>query len=284
MARRTFRDARCLVTGASMGLGRALAEHLVRAGARVILAARSTERLREVARDLVAAGARPEAVVPITADVTSAEDRLRLFDAAAERFGALDLVVNNAGVGAYGRFESHDEAVLRRVFELNVFAVAEIARGALPLLRKGRRPALVNIGSIVARRGLPGRPEYSASKFAVAGFTEAIRAEWTRDGIDVLLINPSFTATEFERHLVVDTSLYPTTGRRVMTPDQVAAATLRAVRRGRHEVTFSAAGRLLLLVNRLAPWFVDWALGRWTRRLYAGAPRPVETDPHLSQG
>jgi short-subunit dehydrogenase len=281
MARRTLGDARCLVTGASMGLGRALAEHLVRAGARVILAARSTEKLRETARTLVAAGARPEAVLPIAADVTRAEDRRRLFEAAAERFGALDVVINNAGVGAYGRFESHDEAVMRRVFELNVFALAEVSRGALPLLRKGHRPALVNIGSIVARRALPGRPEYSASKFAVAGFTEALRAEWAPDGIDVLLINPGFTATEFERHLVADTAVYPTTGWRVMTPDAVAAATLRALRRGRREVTFSARGRWLLLVNRLAPGFVDWGLRRWTRYLYARAPTPPQAgiDP-----
>ena len=149
-----------------------------------------------------------------------------------------------------------------------------------------------NIGSIVARRGLPGRSEYSASKFAVAGFTEAIRAEWARDGIDVLLLNPGFTATEFERNLVVDTAVYKTDHRRTMTADRVARATLRALARGRNEVTLSAPGRLLLLVNRLAPRFVDWGLGRWTRRLYAAtrtrwrgpssAPsRPVTRNPRI---
>jgi uncharacterized protein len=277
--RRSYQDARCLVTGASMGLGKALSEHLVRSGARAILAARSADRLDQIARDLLAQGARPDAVVPVPADITRDDDRRRLFAVASERFGALDLVVNNAGVGAYGRFESHDEAVMRRVFEINVFALAEVTRLALPLLRLGELPALVNVGSIVARRGLPGRPEYSASKFAVAGFTEAIRAEWARDGIHVLLINPGFTVTEFENHLVVDTAVYRTNARRFMTADQVASATLRALLRGRHEVTLSPGGRMLLLVNRLLPRFVDWGLGRWTRRLYsdADALRRVES-------
>lgn len=270
MPRRNYRDARCLVTGASMGLGRALAEELVRRGARVILAARSVDRLREVADGLIAAGAPPENVLPFPADVTLAEDRADLFRFASDEFsGALDLLVNNAGIGAYGRFESHDESVVRRLFEINVFALIEMCRGALPMLRRGRAPAVCNIGSIVARRGLPGRSEYSASKFAVAGFTEAIRAEWARDGIDVLLVNPGFTATEFDRNLAADTAIWKTDGRRTMTPEYVANATLRALARGRHEITLSAPGRILLLFNRFTPRFLDRGLNRWTKHLYA---------------
>ena len=128
-----------------------------------------------------------------------------------------------------------------------------MCRGVLPLLRKGRTPALCNIGSIVARRGLPGRSEYAASKFAVAGFTEAIRAEWWRDGIDVLLMNPGFTATEFEKNLVIHTAVYKTEHRRTMTAEFVAEATLRALERGKKEVTLSGPGRFLLLVNRVRP-------------------------------
>lgn len=272
MSRRQIEGSRCLVTGASMGLGRALAETLVRRGARVVMAARSADLLREVADGLIAEGARPECVLPFPSDITVAEDRADLFTYAAEHFGeAFDLVVNNAGIGAYGRFESHDEDITRKVFEINVFALMEMCRGSLPMLRKGHDPALCNIGSIVARRGLPGRSEYSASKFAVAGFTEAIRAEWARDGIDVLLVNPGFTQTEFEKNLAVDTAVYKTDHRRTMTPAAVAEATLRAIIRRKKEVTFSRPGRFLLFTNRLAPRFVDWGLGRWTKRLYRDA-------------
>jgi short-subunit dehydrogenase len=283
MPRRNFLDARCLVTGASSGLGRAIAVELLRQGANVLATGRSLERLEELRREAAALGRSPGAVHPVAADLTRDEPRARLFDEADRRFGgALDLVVNAAGVGAYGRFESHDQSVLRRVFEINLFALAEVCRGALPRLRRGTDPSLVNIGSIVARRGLPGRPEYSASKFAVAGLTESLRAEWTIDRIHVLLVNPAFTATAFENNLVIDTALYKVQHRRTMSAEAVARATLRAVRRGRHEVTLTPYGRLLLLTNRWLPRFVDWGLGRWTRRLYAdelGLKRVESTPP-----
>lgn len=272
MSRRKFADARCLVTGASMGLGRAIAEALVKRGARVVLAARSAEKLREVADSLIAQGADPASVLPFPSDITLPEDREDLLRFVSDEFGGgLELMVNNAGIGAYGRFESHDGSIARRVFEINVFALMEMSRGVLPMLREGRKPALCNIGSIVARRGLPGRSEYSASKFAVAGFTEAIRAEWRRDEIDVLLLNPGFTSTEFEKNLAIDTAVYKTNHRRTMTPEAVAEKTIKALERGKKEVTISGPGRFLLLTNRLAPRFTDWALGRWTRKLYADA-------------
>jgi short-subunit dehydrogenase len=271
---RTWARARCLVTGASSGLGRALAEHLVAAGARVILTSRSRERLDATARTLIAAGADPGAVPTMAADLTRPADRRRILAFAERRFGALDLVVNSAGVGAAGHLDTHDPTVLRTVFEINVFALIEMTRAALPLLRLGDRPTLVNLGSIAARRGIPGRPEYSASKFAVAGFTESIRAEWARFGIKVLLVNPGFTRTEFEQHLIVDTARYSVTHWRTMTADQVARATLRALDRGQNELILSTPGRLLLLVNRIAPRFVDWGFRRWTLHIFPDAPVP----------
>ena len=270
--RRDYSGARCLVTGASSGLGRALAEHLARQGARVVLTGRSEPRLNEVVAGLVAGGVSPEALHPVAADLTDPEARDRVIAAAADRLGALDLAINAAGVGAYGHFETHDAAILRQVFEINVFALAEMTRAALPLLRLGEHPALVNLGSIVARRGLPGRPEYSASKFAVAGLTEAIRAEWAKYGINVLLVNPGFTATAFDANLLIDNAVYKTSHARTMTPDQVADATLRALRRGRNEVTLTLPGRVLLAFNRFTPRFLDWGLNRWTLRLYPDAP------------
>lgn len=270
--RRSFSGARCLVTGASSGLGKALAEALVHAGAHVIMTGRSAERLETIARSLTveAESANAPAPIVVAADLTVSSERLRLVERANQEFGgALDVLINCAGVGAYGRFESHDESVTRQVFEINTFAPMAMCWLALPMLRRGTKPAVVNIGSIVARRGLPGRSEYSASKHAIAGFTEAIRAEWSRDGIDVLLVNPGFTATEFDRNLVADTAVYNTSHRRTMTAEQVARATLRALSKRKHEVTLSPPGKMLILTNRLLPRFVDWGLGRWTKRLYS---------------
>lgn len=296
MPRRSLADARCLVTGASSGLGRALAETLARAGARVVATGRSGDRLGELARRLESEGLPAGQVLPVAADLTRDDERARLIEAVTKHFdGALDLAVQGAGVGAYGRFLSHDPSVLRRIFEINFFAVAETARSLYPLLRRSDDPAMVVLGSIVARRGLPGRSEYSASKHAVAGFIEAIRAEWRRDRIHVLLVNPGFTRTEFESNLLVDTAVYPVSNRRTMSPDDVARRTLRALARRKNEVTFSTGGRALLLVNRLLPRFVDWGLGRWTRKLYSDklalervesagrSPEPAAVPPEPSE-
>ena len=254
-----------------------------------MLTGRSVGGLDAVADAIRTVEAEPRNLMTVAADLTAPDDLRRVLETADDRFdGALDLVVNAAGVGAYGRFESHDPTVLRRVFEINLFALAEICRGTLPMLRRGERPAVINLGSIVARRGLPGRPEYSASKFAVAGLTESLRAEWAIDGIHLLLLNPGFTRTAFERNLVADTAVYSTEGHRSMSPDAVAEAGLRALRRGRNELTLTPRGRTLLAFNRLLPRFVDWGLSRWTRKLYSSPPpsdsgRPPDADSPPSE-
>jgi short-subunit dehydrogenase len=247
-----------------------------------VLTGRSAERLRVIAESLIGEGAEPSRIITVAADLTIEEDRQRLFGEVALHFEALDLVVNNAGVGAAGQFETHDTEVLRRVFAINVFALVEICRAALPLLARGRRPALVNMGSIVARRGLPGRTEYSASKFAVSGFTEALRVEWRRFGIHVLQVNPGFTATPFDRNLVVDTARYSVAHHRLMPAEVVADATLRAGARRRREITLTWQGKLLILVSTLAPRFVDWGFGLWLLRYYSAAPLPQRDHPKCS--
>jgi short-subunit dehydrogenase len=273
MARqRTWDRTRSLVTGASSGLGKALAERLVRAGARVILTGRSGERLAAVAQGLIRAGADPARVITFPADLTIESDRQGLFDLARQRFGALDLVINNAGVGATGQFDTHDASVLRNVLEINFFAVAEVCRLALPLLADGNDPVMVAMGSVNARRGLPGRSEYSASKFAVTGFIESIRIEWRRFGIHVLQVNPGFTDTPFDDNALVNTARVSVSHRRTMSPDDVALATLRAIEKRKSEITLSRDGRLLVLANRIAPRFVDWGLTRWLLKLFPDAP------------
>lgn len=267
--RREFRGARCLVTGASSGLGEAIALKLAEVGAQLIITGRNTERLARVVERAIHKGAASDAVLSVPADLTQEGDLEQLFLQVAARFDALDLVVNAAGVGAYGRFESHDGQVLKTLIEINLFGLASICRRSLPYLRRGEQPTLVNIGSVVARRGLPGRSEYSASKFAVAGLTESLRAEWTIDKIHVLLVNPGFTTTAFEQNLVANTAIYQTPHLRSMTAEQVADHVLRAVIRRKKEVTLTWLGRLLLAFNRLSPRFVDWGLGRWAQRLYS---------------
>jgi short-subunit dehydrogenase len=178
-------------------------------------------------------------------------------DAAVRHFGGLDVLVNNAGIGATGHFVEVDPQRLRRIMDVNFFGVVETTRVCLPLLRQGNRPAVVNIGSIAGKRGIPARSEYSASKFAVQGFSEALRGELAKDGIDVLLVSPGLTQTNFSRNMIEQKALLQLDHMRGMSAEQVAEATLRAVARGRNETCLTLQGRLIVLVNRFLPRLAD---------------------------
>lgn len=266
MARRNLAGLRILVTGASQGIGRALVMEAARRGCRVLAAARSQPLLAELSEEVRRAGGTIE---PVVADVTRPEDRQAMADAAVRHFGGLDVLINNAGIGATGHFMDSDPEVLRRIFETNFFGLVETTRVCLPLLKQGVTPAIVNISSVVGRRALPARSLYSASKFAVGGFSEAIRAELAKDGIDVIVIHPGLTRTNFSRNMLEQKAKIPLDHLRGMTSEQVAVATLRALEKGKTEITLTWQGQLLLLVNRFFPWFIDWKARQTVRRLFA---------------
>jgi short-subunit dehydrogenase len=256
-----------LITGASSGIGRALAEQAVAFGARVALAARSRDRLEELARSL---SVRPGAdVLAIPADVTSEADRERILHAAAERFDGLDVLINNAGIASFGHFATSTESILRQVMETNFFAPAELTRSAIPILVRGRQPAVVNVASMCGRRGMPAWPEYSASKFALCGLTEALRAELARFDIDVLLIVPGLTASELPTHLLRNDGRMKIEYARGQSPEKVAATILRSLRSNRTETVVGREARWILGVNRWLPRLVDWLVARRVRKLYA---------------
>ncbi len=263
--RRSMFGARMMITGASQGIGRALAEAAARAGARVLAIARQEALLEELAQQVRAAGGSLETV---QADVTSPDDRRKMVEAAQRHFGGLDILVNNAGVGATGHFADGNPEHLRRIFEVNFFGLTETTRAFLPLLKQGQRPAIVNISSIAAKRGIPARADYSASKFAVQGFSEALRAELAKDGIDVLVVCPGLTQTNFSKNMLQQKALVQLDHMRGMTSEEVAQQTLRAIVRGKNEVILTLQGKLIALVNRFAPWFADLIVKRKIRGLF----------------
>jgi short-subunit dehydrogenase len=190
--------------------------------------------------------------------------RANLIQAAAEQLGGLDVLVNNAGIGAIGPFASATPERLRRVMEVNFFAPVELMRLALPLLREGRQPMIVNVASVLAHRAVPGKSEYCASKFALHGFSDAIRSELTRAGIDVLVVNPSTTESEFFNNLGQEQpSARPF--RRAMPAAAVARHTVRALQQGRHEIVLSLGGKAVVWLDRMFPTLADNLIGRFVR-------------------
>jgi len=178
------------------------------------------------------------------------------------------VLINNAGIGATGHFADVSPERLRTIMEVNFFGLTETTRVCLPLLRRGVTPAVVNISSVAAKRGLPARSEYSASKFAVQGFSEALRAELDKDGIDVLVVCPGLTQTNFSQNMIEQKALVQLDHLRGMTSEQVAEATLRSLERGRHDVTLTLQGRLLVLVSRFLPRLADFIAARKVRSLF----------------
>jgi short-subunit dehydrogenase len=273
--RRSIDGLRIVITGASQGIGKALAEAGAQRGARVLAAARSEELLDDLAAKVRAGGGMIETVC---ADITKREDREAMAGAALRHYGGVDVLVNNAGIGATGHFAEASAERLRKIMEVNFFALAETTRQFLPLLRLGTTPAILNISSIAGKRGIPARSDYSASKFAVQGFSEALRAELAKDGIDVLVVCPGLTQTNFSHNMLEQKAALQLDHLRGMTAEAVAECCLRSLQHGRNEVSLSLGGRLIVLVNRLFPRLADRIAKRKVYNLFheeiaAGGPR-----------
>jgi short-subunit dehydrogenase len=260
MTRRTIAGLRTIVTGASSGIGRAVVLELLRSGARVVALARREARLRELEREAADAAGR---LRWIAGDVTRADDRAAALALAKGTFGGLDALVNNAGVGALGRFEDASEARLRHVLEVNFFAPALFAREALPLLKAGTTPIVVNVGSVLGHRAVPEKSEYCASKFALHGWSDALRVELAAVGIDVLLVSPSTTTSEFFEAAAGEAS-QPQGRFGSMPAESVARKLVAAMRAGRREIILSAGGKALVWLDRLCPPLADWVVRRGT--------------------
>ena len=260
-SRITLNGARIIVTGASSGIGWALAEQLAREKSRLVLAARNQDRLEELARTIRAQGSEAHVV---STDVTDPGQRARLVEAATARLGGIDILINNAGVGAMGFFSEAHEDRLRRIFEVNFFAITELTRLALPHLREGHNPMVVNVSSILGRRAIPGCTEYCASKFALAGWSEGLRAELVHQGIHVLLVCPGRILTNFQENLLEDKVRFGWQNHRAMTAERCAQLIVRAIRRRKNELTTTAEGKMLVWLNRLSPRLLDYLLARFS--------------------
>ena len=185
----TFIDLRVVVTGGASGIGAAVTAQLLARGARVAVL--------DLTVDAVAKGA-----VGLRCDVADRSSVQQAVDTAAETLGGIDVVVNNAGVGALGTVADNDDAEWSRVLDVNVTGIARVSAAALPHLRRSRTPAIVNTSSIAATHGLPQRALYSASKGAVAGLTRAMAADHLREGIRVNCVSPGTADTPWVGRLL----------------------------------------------------------------------------------
>lgn len=246
-----------VITGASSGIGEAMAKVYSQMGARVVLGARSEEKLQQLAAEIESAGGR---AAYCAADVTKAEDCKRLIDTAVEAFGGIDVLICNAGISMRAIFDDVDLDVLHRLMDVNFWGTVYCAKYALPYLQASRG-SLVGISSVAGIHGLPGRTGYSASKFAMTGLLETIRVENLKKGLHVMVACPGFTASNVRfSALTADGSQQGATPReegKMMTPEQVAHIVAKGIARRKRLCLMEIEGRATHFVKKFAPALVD---------------------------
>lgn len=257
MPRETPAARHVLITGGGSGIGRALAQEAARRGFKVALCGRRPEALAETAASLPAA----EPLV-IPCDLTSPTDRQKLVAQLGAAWRGLDVLINNAGVVEGGDVSALDDAALEATFRTNVVAPMALTRDLLPLLEAARPSRVVNVGSVFGDIAYPGFAAYSASKFALRGFSSALRREWAGRGIGVTYVAPRATRTAAASAF---DDLIATTGMALDAPEAVAGHIWRAIAAGRDSAYPTGPERLFVLVQRLAPKLIDRALARTTR-------------------
>jgi short-subunit dehydrogenase len=247
-----------LITGASQGIGAACAVEFARAGAKVSLTARSEAGLQEAASK---AGAKTGGgdVLITPGDLTSEEHRRRVVDRTLEKFGALDILINNAGMGLYLPAWNAPLEEVRHMMELNFFALLGMIQLVAPHMRARQSGMIVNVGSIGGKMTLPWLTVYSASKYAVGSLTEGLRMELRRDGIRTMIVCPGYVKTGFQRNVragqpperVVQGKKF------AITPEQCAADIRRGVERDARTVMTPRIGWMLVAAQRLFPSIVE---------------------------
>jgi short-subunit dehydrogenase len=253
---------RVLVTGGGSGIGRALVVEGARRGMRVALCGRRPAALAETAAALPS-GADP---LLITADLSNAADRARVVSTLAESWGRLDVLINNAGVVAGGSAHSLTDAALEEIILTNVLAPIALTRDLAPLLAAARLSRVVNIGSMFGDIAYPGFAAYSASKFALRGFSSALRREWKPLGIGVTYAAPRATRTAAAAAF---RDLIEQTGMRLDDAAGVATAVWQAVEAGHDHVYPPGLERLFVFIQNLAPKLIDRSFAR--KAVNAGA-------------
>ena len=263
--RQYFEGKVAIVTGASSGIGLATATLLAKYKAKVVLAARSEDKLNEICKNL----SQYAEVISVKTDVSVESDCRNLIEQTVKRFGRIDILINNAGISMRAMFKDLDLNVIRRLMDVNFWGTVYCTKYALPYILENKG-SIVGVISTAGYKGLPGRTGYSASKFAINGFLDTLRSEHLYDGLHVMIYAPGFTSSNIRKTaLMADGSQQGETPReegKMMTSERVAEIMLNHIRKRSRRATLTFTSKLLLVLTRLFPTITDhmeyWYMAR----------------------
>ncbi|MFN8673307.1 MAG: SDR family oxidoreductase [Candidatus Sericytochromatia bacterium] len=254
-----FKNKVILITGASSGIGKTYAETFAKLGSNLVLAARSVDKLEELAEEL-----RTKYSIDVITVKTDVSDENSVKDLAAkalEHFNHIDILINNAGIGSYGYFHDGDITDMRKMMEVNYWGMIYCTKAILPSMIKNGHGKIINISSLVGKIAMPTMSVYSSTKFAMNGFSNALRAEVKRFGVDVLVVCPTGTKTEFVNNSF-DKGKFKlsNTANFWMSPNRVANETIDAILDNKREHILGFAENVSSKFNDIAPTIVDKVL------------------------
>ena len=256
-----YKDKVIIVTGASSGIGLASATRFASLGAKIVLAARSIDKLEKIAEEINEKfNKSTDKVLCVKTDVTKEEDCKNLVEQTVKHFGKIDVLVNNAGISMRAVFKDMDLNVMRSLMDTNFWGTVYCTKYALPYLLE-TKGSVVGVISTAGYVGLPARTAYSASKFAVRGFLETLRIEHLYDGLHVMIFAPGFTTSNIRNvALTADGSPQGETPRkeeRMMSAERVAKIMARGIFRRKTHMVLTPLGKATLFANRRLPRVTD---------------------------
>ena len=247
-----------IITGGSSGIGKALAEEFGSAGAKIVITGRNEERLNETAEYLSSLNIE---ILSVKADVSIEEDNKEVVNKVIERYGKIDILINNAGISMRALFEDLNLDVFRQVMNINFFGTVYATKYCLPYILK-TGGSIIGISSIVGYKGTPARTAYAASKYGIHGFFDVLRMEVMKRGVHVMIACPGFTGSNIRKTaLTADGSPQgntPLSEDKLMPAGEVARRILKAtIKRRRKDLIMTTQGKMVVILNKLFPQLMD---------------------------
>ncbi|MGD2033891.1 MAG: SDR family oxidoreductase [Bacteroidales bacterium] len=257
-----MKDKVVIITGASSGIGLACARAFAKEGARLVLAARSGDKLKQIEKEFNAGGTK---CLAVKTDVTIEQECKDLITKTTDKFNGVDILINNAGISMRALVEDVKTEVLRKVMDVNFWGTVYCTKYALPYIQKSKG-VIAGISSIAGFHGLPGRSAYSASKFAVHGFLESVRIENQKKGVHVMILAASFTNSNIRKHALNENGQpqgeTPKPEEKLTSPERVAKNLIRSIKKKKRTRIMSAEGQLMVLFQRIVPLLADHVIYR----------------------